>query len=83
MANFWCATSPLIKWKRLLSVPHCARLALAATLLALLPSMLQQLRAPTHRGFLLAMLNSAFAFFLFSFQGWRCSNVGVLVFIMR
>ena len=69
VANFWCATSPLIKWKRLLSVPQSARLALAATLTAMLPSMWQQVHRPSHHGFLLAMLNSSLAFFLFSFQG--------------
>lgn len=68
VANFWCGTSMLIKWKQLFSVPVLARLALGATITAALPSMVQQIRAPSARGFLLAMLNSSFAFYFFSFQ---------------
>ncbi|KAK9807380.1 hypothetical protein WJX73_009447 [Symbiochloris irregularis] len=68
VANFWCATSMLIKWKRLLSLPVQVRLCTAATLAAAAPSMLHQVLRPSPRGLLLCMANSAFAFFLFSFQ---------------
>lgn len=68
VANFWCATSLLAKWKQRLPVPALAHMALAATLAAVAPAMWQQIRAPSARGLLLAMLNSSFGFFLFSFQ---------------
>lgn len=68
VANFWCGTSMLIKWKQRFSIPVLARMALGATVTAALPSMLQQIWAPSARGFLLAMLNGSFAFFFFAFQ---------------
>ncbi|CAI7911911.1 unnamed protein product, partial [Closterium sp. NIES-53] len=68
VANFWCATSPLIKWKRLFSTPLLARMALAATVTAALPSMLHQVLRPSAHGLVLAMLNSSLAFFFFAFQ---------------
>lgn len=59
----------LIKWKQLFSIPVLARMALGATVTAALPSMFQQILAPSARGFLLAMFNSSFAFYFFAFQG--------------
>jgi alpha-1,3-glucosyltransferase len=68
LANFWCTTSVAIKWKSLLSnaalIPACAGI----TVLAALPSMAQQILQPSPRGLLLGMANSAFAFFMFSYQ---------------
>lgn len=69
VANFWCGTSMLVKWKQLFSIPVLARMASFATITAALPSMVQQILAPSARGFLLAMLNGSFAFFFFAFQG--------------
>lgn len=69
VANFWCTTSVLIKWKRLFTTPSLKLLSFGATISACLPSMLQQIRAPSKRGFLYGLLNSAFSFYLFSFQG--------------
>eukprot|EP00850_Spirogloea_muscicola_P005864 SM000027S09645 [mRNA] locus=s27:535401:537851:+ [translate_table: standard] len=68
VANFWCATSFAVKWKRLLPVPAAARLALIATLAAVLPSTIHQALRPSCRGLVLALLNSAMGFYLFSFQ---------------
>eukprot|EP00850_Spirogloea_muscicola_P017087 SM000143S00752 [mRNA] locus=s143:321475:323960:+ [translate_table: standard] len=68
VANFWCATSFAVKWKRLLPVPAAARLALIATLAAVLPTTIHQALRPSRRGLVLAMLNSAMGFYLFSFQ---------------
>ncbi|KAK3012534.1 hypothetical protein RJ639_009107 [Escallonia herrerae] len=68
VANFWCTTSVLIKWKRLFTMRSLKLLSLAATVSTCLPSMVQQLRAPSKQGFLYALLNSAFSFYLFSFQ---------------
>ncbi|CAD6574593.1 MAG: Glucosyltransferase-like protein [Tremellales sp. Tagirdzhanova-0007] len=38
VANFWCASNVVIKWKKWVSVPGMARLATLATLLAILPT---------------------------------------------
>lgn len=68
VANFWCASSRLIKWSRLLSQDGLVRLCAAATLAAVAPAMASQIARPTTRGFLLCLANSAMAFFLFSYQ---------------
>lgn len=69
MANFWCTSSIIIKWKRLFSVHSLKFISLTATVLTCLPSMIQQVMAPSSRGFLYGLLNSSFAFYFFSFQG--------------
>ncbi|KAK6913498.1 Glycosyl transferase, ALG6/ALG8 [Dillenia turbinata] len=68
VANFWCTTSVLIKWKRLFAIETLKLLSFAATISTCLPSMIQQIRAPSSQGFLYGLLNSSFAFYLFSFQ---------------
>lgn len=68
VANFWCSTHVLIKWKRLLPQRTLVHACTAATLAALLPSCLHQILRPSRRGFLYCMLNSSLAFFLFSYQ---------------
>ncbi|CAM6100947.1 unnamed protein product [Calypogeia fissa] len=68
VANFWCGTTMLFKWKHLFAQPTLAKLALGATISAALPSMVQQIRAPSRKGFLYAMLNSSFAFYFFAYQ---------------
>ncbi|KAJ6368361.1 hypothetical protein OIU78_000869 [Salix suchowensis] len=68
VANFWCSTSILIKWKRLFTTPSLRFVSLVATTLTFLPSMIQQIVAPSSKGFLYGLLNSSFAFYLFSFQ---------------
>lgn len=68
VSSFWCCTSLLIKWKQRFSVSALSYFALGATLTASLPSMVQQICAPSNRGFLYALLNSSFAFYLFSYQ---------------
>ncbi|KAJ9173070.1 hypothetical protein P3X46_016244 [Hevea brasiliensis] len=69
VANFWCTTSILIKWKRLFATQSLKFLSLVATVLTCLPSMVQQILAPSRKGFLYGLLNSSFSFYLFSFQG--------------
>lgn len=44
------------------------RMCAGSSFLAALPSMVQQIRQPTPAGLLRSMLNSALAFFLFSYQ---------------
>ncbi|CAL8467236.1 g6772 [Coccomyxa elongata] len=68
VANFWCSTSPLVKWKQLFSQQELVRMCAGATLFTALPAMLQQIRRPSKKGLLLCMASSAFAFFLFSYQ---------------
>lgn len=68
VANFWCTSSVIIKWKRLFTTQMLKPLSLAATVLACLPSMIQQVLDPSSKGFLYALLNSSFSFYLFSFQ---------------
>ncbi|XP_011035057.1 PREDICTED: probable dolichyl pyrophosphate Man9GlcNAc2 alpha-1,3-glucosyltransferase isoform X2 [Populus euphratica] len=68
VANFWCSTSILIKWKRLFTTHSLRFVSLVATILTFLPSMIQQILAPSSKGFLYGLLNSSLAFYLFSFQ---------------
>lgn len=73
VANFWCASSRLVKWKALLTTHALVRACAAATAAAFLPAAATQVARPTPRGFLLCMANSALAFFLFSFQVRLCA----------
>ncbi|XP_073104503.1 probable dolichyl pyrophosphate Man9GlcNAc2 alpha-1,3-glucosyltransferase isoform X2 [Elaeis guineensis] len=68
VANFWCSTSIFIKWKRLFPIQSMKFLSLITTVSAFLPSFIQQVKAPSDRGFLYALLNSSFSFYLFSYQ---------------
>lgn len=68
VANFWCTTSVVVKWKRLLATPSLKLLSLVATVATFLPSMIQLVWSPTKRGFLHSLLNCSFSFYLFSFQ---------------
>jgi len=68
VANFWCASHALFRWKERLENPALVRLCALATLAAFLPSLVHQVLRPSARGLLYGMANSAWAFFLFSFQ---------------
>ncbi|KAJ0978145.1 hypothetical protein J5N97_013619 [Dioscorea zingiberensis] len=68
VANFWCSTSVVIKWKRLFAIQPLKILSLILTISAFLPSLIQQIKFPSDHGFLYAMLNSSFSFYLFSYQ---------------
>ena len=67
VANFWCATNPLFRWRRM-ATRAAAQAALAATVAAIAPSMAHQIVHPTNEGFLWCLFNCASGFFLFSFQ---------------
>lgn len=67
VANFWCATNPLFRWRRM-ATRAAAQAALAATVAAIAPSMAHQIAHPTNEGFLWCLFNCASGFFLFSFQ---------------
>ncbi|KAK1265111.1 putative dolichyl pyrophosphate Man9GlcNAc2 alpha-1,3-glucosyltransferase [Acorus gramineus] len=68
VANFWCTSSILVKWKILFSLHSLKLLSSGATILITLPSMVQQIKDPSDLGFLYALFNSSFSFYLFSFQ---------------
>lgn len=68
LSNFWCVTSVAIKWRQLFSGHRMMPVCAGITVLAALPSMVQQMRDPSPRGLLLGMANSSLAFFMFSFQ---------------
>ncbi|KAL2636217.1 hypothetical protein R1flu_007696 [Riccia fluitans] len=68
VANFWCGTAMVFKWKQLFPMAFLAKLALGTTVSACLPSMVQQIYAPSRKGFLYSMLNCSLAFYFFSYQ---------------
>ncbi|KAK3147348.1 hypothetical protein QOZ80_3BG0281250 [Eleusine coracana subsp. coracana] len=68
VANFWCSTSVIIKWKKLFAIKLLKIMSLSATILAFLPSLIQQIKSPSNLGFLYSLMNSSFAFYLFSYQ---------------
>ncbi|KAJ7388911.1 Glucosyltransferase-like protein [Desmophyllum pertusum] len=68
VANIWCSLSVLIKVKRILSQTQIIKLSTWSTLTACLPSSLNLLKNPTIDRFVLALVNSSLAFFIFSYQ---------------
>lgn len=68
VANFWCTSSVLVKWKRLLSSQSLRLLSLAATISSSIPSMMMLILAPSKQNFLYGLLSSSLSFYLFSFQ---------------
>ena len=68
VANFWCVSHTLIKWRRWFTKPALLRMCLLATVSTMLPAAVQQVAAPSRRGFLYCLLCSSLAFFLFSYQ---------------
>ncbi|RNA16519.1 dolichyl pyrophosphate Man9 c2 alpha-1-3-glucosyltransferase, partial [Brachionus plicatilis] len=68
VANFWCSLSPFIKVKEHFSAESLAKISLIITILFNLPSCLNLILKPSRQRFMLALLNSALAFYLFSFQ---------------
>ncbi|RYR03090.1 hypothetical protein Ahy_B06g081924 [Arachis hypogaea] len=74
VANFWCASSIIIKWKRLFTLESLRLLSLIAIVITCLPLMFQQIKSPNNRGFLCGLLNCSFAFYWFSFQVYLIMN---------
>ncbi|KAG2489811.1 hypothetical protein HYH03_011760 [Edaphochlamys debaryana] len=80
VANWWCATSLFIKWKSLFPAPTLLRAAAATTLAVAAPAMAHQIAGrgaegadrgaggPSKWGLAWSLVNSAFAFFMFSYQ---------------
>ncbi|XP_016491186.1 putative dolichyl pyrophosphate Man9GlcNAc2 alpha-1,3-glucosyltransferase isoform X2 [Nicotiana tabacum] len=68
VANFWCTTSVIVKWKRLFSTQALRILSLVSTVSTCLPSMMLLILAPSRKNFLFGLLSSALSFYFFSFQ---------------
>lgn len=68
VANFWCVSHVFIKWKRLFEPHDLVRMCSIATLACCVPSMLHQITRPSKRGFLMSMINTSLAFYLFGYQ---------------
>lgn len=68
VANFWCVTHVLVKWKALFEVESLAKVCALCTLAACAPSVAHQILRTSKKGFLICMLNCSLAFYLFSYQ---------------
>jgi alpha-1,3-glucosyltransferase len=68
VGNVWCSISPAIKLKDIYSTAFLTRMCLASTLAACLPKMIDCLRNPTPRIFVVTLFNNALAFYLFSYH---------------
>jgi len=68
VSNFWCALDVVIKLKQQMAVPELAKLCLGTTFTLSLPSNIHLLFSPSHKNFLLTLVNTSLVFFLFSFQ---------------
>lgn len=68
VANVWCALNVLYKFKTLFRNDEMIRYCTVATLTAVLPTSVDLFLRPNRRKFVLALINSSLAFFLFSYQ---------------
>ncbi|XP_011869265.1 PREDICTED: probable dolichyl pyrophosphate Man9GlcNAc2 alpha-1,3-glucosyltransferase [Vollenhovia emeryi] len=68
VANVWCAINVVCKLRQIFTNAQLAKICLTATTCAVLPSCVSLYLSPTRNAFLLSLINSALAFFLFSFQ---------------
>lgn len=68
VSNVWCCLNVIVKFKEIFTNLQMAKLCFVATLLAVLPSSMDILLRPRLDKFLLSVINSSLAFFLFSFQ---------------
>lgn len=68
VANIWCAVNVICKLRQIFTNVQLAKLCLMTTTCAVLPSCVNLYLSPTRNAFILSLINSALAFFLFSFQ---------------
>mgnify|MGYP002803562495 FL=1 len=68
VANIWCSLSVFIKLKNIFSSSSLLAICGFSTLVFLLPSNVMLGLRPSPKSFLLALVNSSLAFFLFSFH---------------
>lgn len=68
VANVWCAVNVVYKLRQIFTNVQLAKICLITTTCAVLPSCVSLYLSPTRSAFVLSLINSALAFFLFSFQ---------------
>lgn len=68
VANIWCAVNVVCKLRQMFTNAQLAKICLMMTTCAVLPSCVSLYLSPTRNAFMLSLINSALAFFLFSFQ---------------
>ncbi|XP_077270521.1 putative dolichyl pyrophosphate Man9GlcNAc2 alpha-1,3-glucosyltransferase isoform X1 [Temnothorax americanus] len=68
VANVWCAINVVCKLRQIFTNEQLAKICLTITTCAVLPSCVSLYLSPTRKAFMLSLINSALAFFLFSFQ---------------
>jgi alpha-1,3-glucosyltransferase len=68
VANFWCATNIIIKYKKLFTVQQLQKLSLILTLIGITPSSLAIFFNPNKRLLAWCLASCSMSFFLFSFQ---------------
>ncbi|XP_014475945.1 PREDICTED: probable dolichyl pyrophosphate Man9GlcNAc2 alpha-1,3-glucosyltransferase [Dinoponera quadriceps] len=68
VANVWCAINVVYKLRETFTNAELARICLAATTCAVAPSCAHLYRSPGRDAFVVSLINSALAFFLFSYQ---------------
>ncbi|XP_011694806.1 PREDICTED: probable dolichyl pyrophosphate Man9GlcNAc2 alpha-1,3-glucosyltransferase isoform X1 [Wasmannia auropunctata] len=68
VANVWCAVNVVYKLRQIFTNAQLAKICLITTTCAVLPSCVSLYLSPTRSAFVLSLINSALAFFLFSFQ---------------
>jgi alpha-1,3-glucosyltransferase len=68
VANFWCASHVIFRWKERFETSTLLRMSLGLTLFGLVPTAFSVLRRPTLLRFQYCLAAHAFSFFLFSFQ---------------
>lgn len=68
VSNVWCCLNVVYKFRNAFTNLQMANICLVVTLLAVLPCSMDLLLRPRLHKFLLSVINSSLAFFLFSFQ---------------
>lgn len=68
VANVWCAINVVFKLREIFTNAQLAKICLIATTCAVLPSCINLYLTPKKDTFIVSLINSALAFFLFSFQ---------------
>jgi len=68
VANVWCAVNVVYKLRFIFSNERMAQICLCTTALSVLPSCINIYLKPKQDKFILALINSSLAFFLFSYQ---------------
>jgi len=68
VANIWCTVNVVYKLRQIFTNAQLAKICLIMTICAVLPSCVNLYLLPTKNAFIFSLINSALAFFLFSFQ---------------